>query len=598
MVRTTVLPLLTASFVACAAQSNFSGVWHLVNVQSVVCANAPGYALINISQPTDALNRPHIFTVFRTSTAPVTLDFSATDSAGKDVASVAVTLQQARHLSELELALPVSPRRLSSRRCFSSGGSSYSSPRRRTPSPAPTSYSSPRRRAPGGTSPSPPSAVGAGGSRRRTFGTTGSNPANPTAGNYGYQSSTAAASNFGGKIPTGTPYGYTGANAYSGSSGSGAKIAMAAGAGLLAGYVGSQLLSPSWTGYSREQMLNFQCRGPSSWTGLCSTCVTVHGAQNCNIEMSPRIDATRDDLLSTGFIPSSLTWPVIVNITKISGVDFDPSKVCPNASDPTWSSSGKQLFITLTTLQELASGSQAASASSSMSWWPILAAILVIGGCCCFGLLAFRLCKGSQGGYGGYGSSSESDWSEADHHGPPGYGGYPGAGQQPYGAQMPQQGYNPYWQGGAPQPIQGVVVQGSPVHRPGAGAAAGAAVGAAVGAVGASGGFMNTAAPTGVSWANFCQQHEVVVDPSTGMISGPWGECLAWAVAYEKQNPGWHQDPRFQVEGPAGQVIGEISAKANPAALPQVVEAAERLEEACQQAIQHGQPLPLIHRRV
>ena len=73
---------------------------------------------------------------------------------------------------------------------------------------------------------------------------------------------------------------------------------------------------------------------------------------------------------------------------------------------------------------------------------------MVIGGCCCCGLLAFRLCKGSQGGYGGYGSSSESDWSEADHHGPPGYGGYPGAGQQPYGAQMPQQGYNPYWQGG------------------------------------------------------------------------------------------------------------------------------------------------------
>ena len=31
------------------------------------------------------------------------------------------------------------------------------------------------------------------------------------------------------------------------------------------------------------------------------------------------------------------------------------------------------------------------------------------------------------------------------------------------------------------------------------------------------------------------------------------------------------------MEGPAGQVIGEISAKANPAALPQVVEAAETL---------------------
>ena len=34
---------------------------------------------------------------------------------------------------------------------------------------------------------------------------------------------------------------------------------------------------------------------------------------------------------------------------------------------------------------------------------------------------------------------------------------------------------------------------------------------------------------------------------------------------------------RFQHEGPAGQVIGEISAKADPADLPQVVEAAETL---------------------
>ena len=107
---------------------------------------------------------------------------------------------------------------------------------------------------------------------------------------------------------------------------------------------------------------------------------------------------------------------------------------------------------------------------------------------------------------------------------------------------------------------------------------AGVAAVGAVGAVGAvAGGFMDTAAPGGTSWANFCQPHPVVVDPSTGMISGPWGECLAWAVAYEQQNPGWHQDPRFQAEGPAGQVIGEISAKANPAALPQVVEAAESL---------------------
>ncbi len=295
----------------------------------------------------------------------MTLDFTATDSAGKEVASQSVILQQtSRRLSELQSENSL--RRLSSRRRAGGfgGGSGYSgSPRRRAPAPPspPSTYSSPRRRT--GPSPSPPSTgVGQAGSRRRTFGYDNkahNNPSNPAAGNYGYQTSSAAASNFGGKIPTGTPYGYTGANAYSGSSGSGAKIAMAAGAGLLAGYVGSQLLTPSWTGYSREQMMNFDCKS-GSWTGFCRDCVNLHGAKNCEMLISPKIDATRDDLLNTGFIPANFAWPLVVNITKISSTAFDPSQVCPNASDPNWSPSQKQLFITLTTLQELASGSQAA----------------------------------------------------------------------------------------------------------------------------------------------------------------------------------------------------------------------------------------------
>lgn len=79
-------------------------------------------------------------------------------------------------------------------------------------------------------------------------------------------------------------------------------------------------------------------------------------------------------------------------------------------------------------------------------------AILVLAGCCCCGFLAFRTFKKS-GGYGGYGSSSESDWSEADPHGPPMGAGYAGAGyagavgHPAYGVQTPQPGYSPYWQG-------------------------------------------------------------------------------------------------------------------------------------------------------
>ena len=36
--------LFAFCFAAGAAQSNFSGVWHLINVQSVVCPDAPGQA--------------------------------------------------------------------------------------------------------------------------------------------------------------------------------------------------------------------------------------------------------------------------------------------------------------------------------------------------------------------------------------------------------------------------------------------------------------------------------------------------------------------------------------------------------------------------
>lgn len=71
----------------------------------------------------------------------------------------------------------------------------------------------------------------------------------------------------------------------------------------------------------------------------------------------------------------------------------------------------------------------------------------MLAGCCCCGFLAFRAYKKSGQSYGGYGSSSESDWSEADPHGPPMGAGYAGAGHPAYGVQMPQPGYSPYWQG-------------------------------------------------------------------------------------------------------------------------------------------------------
>lgn len=107
---------------------------------------------------------------------------------------------------------------------------------------------------------------------------------------------------------------------------------------------------------------------------------------------------------------------------------------------------------------------------------------------------------------------------------------------------------------------------------------------------------MDTAAPTGRSWNDLCQPHDVAMD-SALMIDGPWGECLAWAVVYERQNPGWQQEPRYAAEGPAGQVIAAIEAKAAGGPYAQVaLQGAENLEQACQRALEAGLPVPRIGR--
>ena len=116
------------------------------------------------------------------------------------------------------------------------GGGSYSSVRRRISSMGTSSFHR-RRSTPG-------------------FGGSYSNPYSSYSAPYGYPSSGWAYQSFGGHMPTSTPYGYTGANAYSSSSG--VEIALAAGAGLLAGYA---LGHPHhhWNGYSQADMFGMQC---------------------------------------------------------------------------------------------------------------------------------------------------------------------------------------------------------------------------------------------------------------------------------------------------------------------------------------------------
>lgn len=667
-----------SAFIALAADlTGFSGVWHFLNVQAIVCPGAPGYTNISISKPAVNLHRPHVLTIFRTTNDAVTIAFTVTDSAGKVVASqpsgltlqavpsgsrrLSGTASEAIHdqdaetkdaadesnedekereiddvddeLEELEVVnasddTASGPRRLSARRrsysgsysssssysysrsrsSYSSYSSSYSSPRRRYSSYS-SSYSSPRRRGPSyssysGSSYSNPRRRGASysssstysyprrrgftqptGTRRRSVGYDSmayTNPYSRMSGRYGYSSSGYATSQYGGRLPMTTSYGYTGANAYK--SNSGMKIAMAAGGGLLAGYAVSSMMHNMHNpygygytdmsnpfGYSRAEMLSMQCTA-GSWSGLCSSCITAYSANTCNVEFTPKIDATRDDLMGTGFIPADYTWPLSVKVTAVSSTAFNPSIICPpSLSDTTWKAPAmKQLFLTMTTVEELDHQAQGDTGSSGTEWWVFLLGTLFP--CCCIcGCIAACAKMNNSKKHQWDGSYSDS---EMEMH----YGGHPGFVQPPpfYPA-----GGNPYWNPPGPG---GIASMGSPP-------------GSDHSFRGEDGGFMATAAPVGKTWNDYCQPHQVFTSEHSRSISQPWGECVAWAKAYEHNNPGWENDPRMR-GGPCAHVIQAMCENSPDHMSGAIVQAAEMLEEECEEAIRQGRPLPVINQRV
>lgn len=241
-------------------------------------------------------NSPHVFTVFRTSNNAMSISFAARDASGRTVTDQmqginlqSVSLGGAPLLYHRRL-MEAEPRELlfGRRRSSDSRRRSYTDSRRRTAMLSPrrrTVVSSPRRRMldnrrrTATIDESRRRAVSDYGERRRApvsdysrrrlgYGTTGrrrssfstySNPAYPGMGSYGYANQNYAYHNYGGHMPMSTPYGYSGANAYQGGSGSGMKIALAGGAGLLAGIAADRMMHHHFGGYSQQQIMNSQC---------------------------------------------------------------------------------------------------------------------------------------------------------------------------------------------------------------------------------------------------------------------------------------------------------------------------------------------------
>jgi len=483
---------------ACIASASANSTLYFIDVSSILCGSQ-GEVQIDIALdtiPASQQGDPHILTFFRTSTNAVTLQYNLTDSStpeNQTLDSANVTLRglntssarrlldngeeegnnvevgsvdETAGLDEGESDVTVEQgdgdgargRRLGG---FRRRSSSFSSPRRRSSSSSSSSSSS------AGATPATSPAAGAGSfgqHRRRAAPAAGpatapaapasrwGNPQTPGGSSYGYASTSALNHNYGGRAPASTGYGYSGAGAYRG--GSGAQIAMAAGAGVLAG-VGAS--------YAWSKLHNLMgSLGEECWAGdqhykSCAECRLKHSpASDCAGHFTPKVDLARDDLMNSGFVPANVTGPLRLIITGVMGVDFTPEMLCPPSnwtdnisSNVSGNVSGNfsALFVTLTRLASSPAVEEVDPAASHGRSALHFVALVVIAACCCAGCVVcgmFRM------------RSSDDDLSK---HGPqmpfPAPAGHNPAGGQ-FSAQWPgvqfqQQPYPVAFQPGHPQ---------------------------------------------------------------------------------------------------------------------------------------------------
>lgn len=111
--------------------------------------------------------------------------------------------------------------------------------------------------------------------------------------------------------------------------------------------------------------------------------------------------------------------------------------------------------------------------------------------------------------------------------------------------------------------------------------------------------FMQTAAPSGMSWSQYCQGARSFVDPKSGFLGGAWAECIAWGVVFEHNNAAiWDGNPQWTNcgGGPVGGIL--IALERACGGRQDIMEAANRLEDASHALADAGQPLPAIQQAV
>jgi len=389
---------------------------------------------VQLPQTAPAKHTPHVLNFFRSSNNSVAISFDVRDAAAKTVMKKqTVTLQaltaKRRRLerssppaedelmaefAELEVEEAQEDeegrqdvewgmekwRRLSSRR---RGGGSSSRPR---PSPSPSSSRSSSTLSGGARRRANPAAARRRGSRSEgkdqpSTGVGGSRFQNSNGQSWAYTSQSRLTSNFGGRTPQTTSYGYAGRSAYvsPASGGSSMTPAMYTGAALVGGVAvgaGAMYLlssSSSYSRYSRYGRGNNRCSHSSGWSRSCRDCYQRYGDQ-C-VQEGPLRSANRDDLMDTGFWPADWKSPLTVTVFSVGGVDFERSQICPPAGWTNFHGSevlpvSNDLFLTMTEMAELGDELQDESAGSTVG--AVLGSLVSICCCCCCLVAIFAIC--------------------------------------------------------------------------------------------------------------------------------------------------------------------------------------------------------------
>eukprot|EP00933_Yihiella_yeosuensis_P076764 TRINITY_DN8668_c0_g1_i1.p1 TRINITY_DN8668_c0_g1~~TRINITY_DN8668_c0_g1_i1.p1 ORF type:complete len:310 (+),score=91.40 TRINITY_DN8668_c0_g1_i1:77-1006(+) len=110
--------------------------------------------------------------------------------------------------------------------------------------------------------------------------------------------------------------------------------------------------------------------------------------------------------------------------------------------------------------------------------------------------------------------------------------------------------------------------------------------------------FMQTAAPSGMSWGQYVRTKGTFIDPNSGFLQGPWAECISWGVIFEHTND-WGSMPQYAADGVVGGILNayEQFLAGNPNK-GNFMDAAQKLEDASHALADNGQPLPAIQQVV